>query len=264
MEAHPPEARSQRGIQSIEVGGQLLRVLAERGRPLALKDLAHAAGVAPAKAHPYLVSFGKLGLITQDRASGHYGIGPLARQLGLIGLQQVDPVRLASERLQALAQRVGHTVAVAVWGSEGPTIVRIEQGPAAIAVSMRHGSVVSLSDTASGRLFGAYGPPARQAAARLSPEASESIRRRGYAAVVDSVVPGVSASAAGVFDPSGDLVIGLTAIGPSATFDTTVDGGLAQSLTAAARSLSIELGTSVQSLPPTWRSVDSTGSGGAA
>jgi DNA-binding IclR family transcriptional regulator len=33
---------------------------------MALKDLALAAGMSPPKAHPYLVSFGKLGLIAQD------------------------------------------------------------------------------------------------------------------------------------------------------------------------------------------------------
>ena len=79
--------RSQRGIQSVEVGGQLLHALAHVGRTMALKDLAREAGMSAAKAHPYLVSFGKLGLIEQDAASGRYGLGPLAMQLGLISLQ---------------------------------------------------------------------------------------------------------------------------------------------------------------------------------
>jgi DNA-binding IclR family transcriptional regulator len=254
----PSEGRPQRGIQSIEVGGQLLRVLAERGRPMALKDLASAAGMSAAKAHPYLVSFGKLGLITQDRTSGHYGIGPLARQLGLIGLQQADPVRLASERLVALAQQVGHTVALAVWGSLGPTIVRIEQGPAAIVVNMRHGTVVSVRGTASGRLFAAFGPPARQAEADLSPDEARLIRERGYAAVVDSTVPGISAGAAAVFDADAALVLALIAIGPSATFDSDADGRIATELVAAARSLSAELGAPPQALPRLWSSVESS------
>ena len=44
-------ASAQRGIQSIEVGGALLRALAHHGRALALKDLAAEAGMTPAKAH---------------------------------------------------------------------------------------------------------------------------------------------------------------------------------------------------------------------
>src|SRR5512138_2290866 len=121
--------RGQRGIQSVEVGGQLLIALAHSGRPLALKDLAREAGMSPAKAHPYLVSFGKLGLVAQDEGSGHYGLGPLALQLGLISMQQFDPVRMATPLLRELAAELGHTMAIAVWGNRGPTIVRIEEAP---------------------------------------------------------------------------------------------------------------------------------------
>ncbi len=71
--------RAQRGIQSIEVGGQLLRALVHHGRPMALKDLAREADMSAAKAHPYMVSFGRLG---PDRAGPHHR--PLsARPAGL-------------------------------------------------------------------------------------------------------------------------------------------------------------------------------------
>ena len=66
-------------------------------------DLAREAGMVPAKAHPYLVSFGKLGLVEQEPTTGRYGLGPLALQLGLISLQQYDPVRLATPLADELA-----------------------------------------------------------------------------------------------------------------------------------------------------------------
>src|SRR5690606_23992233 len=125
----------QRGIQSIEVGGQLLRALVHNGRPMALKDLARDADMTPAKAHPYMVSFGRL------------------------GLAQANPVQRGSLLLDGLAQRTGHTVAIAVWGDRGATIVRIAESPAAVHVNMRHGTVFSLTNTASGRLFAAYLAP---------------------------------------------------------------------------------------------------------
>ena len=62
-------------------------------------DVARACGETQALAGR------KLGLIEQDPASGHYGLGPLAMQLGLISLQQVDPVRLALAALPGLARR---------------------------------------------------------------------------------------------------------------------------------------------------------------
>jgi DNA-binding IclR family transcriptional regulator len=270
--AEAPPQRNQRGIQSVEVGGQLLRALAHVGRTMALKDLAREAGMSAAKAHPYLVSFGKLGLIEQDAASGRYGLGPLAMQLGLISLQQFDPVRLATPVIAELAQTLNLTVAIAVWGNRGPTIVRIEEAPSAVHVNMRHGTVMSLRGTASGLLFAAQlseaqvldllaHEPAEPAIAPAGPNGSHTARRprlggldaglkaqlaearaHGICRAVDGALPGVSAMAAPVFDERGGMVLSLTAIGPSAIFDTQLDGPVAQALRSAAKMLSRQLG----------------------
>jgi DNA-binding IclR family transcriptional regulator len=261
----PSASPKQRGIQSMEVGGQLLLALAQHGSPMPLKDLARDAGMVPAKAHPYLVSFNKLSLIVQDEVSGHYGLGPLAMQLGLISLQQFDPVRLASPMLADLAKQLGHTVALAVWGNRGPTIVRIEESPNLVHVTMRHGTVMSLRNTASGRLFAAYLPEDAVLAALEEERAYEQrheattesvpanidtafrkllekVRQNGISDAVNLSVPGVSALAAPIFDESGTIVLSLTAIGPSALFDVNVTGSIASALKSLGRDLSQRLG----------------------
>lgn len=238
---------SQRGIQSVEVGGRLLLALAAAGRPLALKDLAQAAAMTPPKAHPYLVSFGKLGLIVQDAASGHYGLGPLAMQLGLISLQQYDPLRLATERLPDLARALGQTVAITVWGDRGPTIVRTEEAPSPVHVAMRHGAVMSIRGTASGRLFAAHLPAAVVQAADGRPFDAKferelaQIRAAGISHAVDAAVPGISGLAAPVY-AGRSLVLALTAIGPSASFDVDPRGAAATTLARCAAELSAQLG----------------------
>lgn len=245
-------ARGSRGIQSIEVGGQLLHALAHAGRPMALKDLAREAGMTAAKAHPYLVSFGAVGLIEQEADTGRYGLGPLALQLGLIALQQVDPVRLASAELPALAREVGHTVAIAVWGNRGPTIVRLEEGPQAVHVNMRHGTVVSVDGTASGLLFAAHRPAAEVEAilkaegagrtlADLAPQL-DRVRAQGWSGAVDGSVRGVSAVAAPVFDGFGQMVLALTAIGPSATLEVRGEAEVVRVLRERGRGVSGRLG----------------------
>ncbi len=266
-------ARQQRGIQSIEVGGQLLRALVHHGNPMTLTELARDADMAPAKAHPYMVSFGRLGLIDQDPDSGRYRLGPLAVQLGLIGLQQNNPVQLATTVIDGLALRTGQTIAIAVWGDRGATIVRVAESPAAVHVVMRHGTVFSLASTASGRLFGAY----RQAAdvkalleqerirvrqrqrSEPKPVAGmpvaaplptwrefeselDEVRRHGLSRSQGEVVPGVSALSAPVFDHTGQIVLAITAIGAAGLFDSHWDGPLASAVKACAQQLSQRLG----------------------
>jgi DNA-binding IclR family transcriptional regulator len=258
--------RARRGIQSVEVGGRLLHALAHHGRPMALKDLAADAGMSAAKAHPYLVSFGHIGLVEQERDSGRYALGPLALQLGLIGLQQADPVRIAAPLLPDLAARSGQTVALVVWGTRGPTIVLREASPAAVHVDMRHGTVFSIAGTASGRLFAAFLPAdvvrpvydaERRAAgggrnhgeartrwpawAQFHRELDE-VRRHGLGRAEGAVVAGVSALSAPVFDHRGAMVLAITAIGPSAALDTRWSGAVAATLRNAARMVSARLG----------------------
>ncbi|MBC5765654.1 IclR family transcriptional regulator [Ramlibacter albus] len=248
-------ARESRGIQSIEVGGQLLLALAHLARPTPLKDLAAEAGMNAAKAHPYLVSFGKLGLIQQDPATGYYGLGPLALQLGLISLQQVDPIRLASAELPALARTIGQTVGIAIWGNRGPTFVRLEEGPTAVHVNMRHGTVVSLRETASGKLFAAFMPREKvldalslEAGApkqRLDPRFEAEVRKvreQRFASIVDGTVKGVSAISAPVFDGFGKMVLALTAIGPSAALSADPASKAAKELVRCADAISAKLG----------------------
>jgi len=251
MSSEASTERGSRGIQSIEVGGRLLLALAHHGRPMALKDLAREAGMPAAKAHPYLVSFGKLGLIEQEPGSARYGLGPLAMQLGLISLQQFDPLRLATPMIEELAQAIGHTVAIAVWGDRGPTIVRVAEAPSAVHISMRHGTVMSLQSTASGWLFAAYRPRAAVRAVLQAEHARvdagfdarlAEVRKHRMARAVDLAQRGVSALAAPVFDGSGAMLQSITAIGATPALDTRWNGPVARALRGAADGLSRRLG----------------------
>lgn len=254
-----PKIKAQRGIQSIDVGGRLLLALARSDGAMMLKDLAEAAAMTPAKAHAYLVSFCKLGLIEQDAVSGRYDLGPLALALGLISLNRLDVVKIASAEMSALASRTGHSTAIAVWGNFGPTIVRFEQSVRPIHVNMRAGTVMQLHQTATGKVFAAYAAPgqieaaitatspdvkqraeASRALAALAPELA-SVRRRGLARAQGNPVPGVNAFSAPVFDDSGQLVLAITALGPAAEFDSTWASPIAADVQQTARRISARL-----------------------
>ncbi len=89
---------------------------------------------------------------------------------------------------------------------------------------------MSLGGTASGRLFAAHLPATLVQGAlngEAMPEAAllREIRQQGLASSRDGVVQGVSALAVPVLDDGGRIVLTVTAIGPSGSFDLRRRGG---------------------------------------
>jgi len=156
--AEHPAADTRQGIQSVEVAGPLLLALAKSGGPLPLSALAKSAGMPAAKAHRYLVSLIRVGLVEQDAATGLYDLGALALELGLVSLGRLDAVKLADETLSNLRDATGETVALATWGNFGPTYIRLLQSKRPVTVNLQIGSVMPMTYTASGLCFAAFLP----------------------------------------------------------------------------------------------------------
>ena len=263
------------GIQSVEVGFALLQALSGAHEAMMLKDLASAAAMSPAKAHRYLVSFQRLGLVVQDDASNRYDLGPSALRMGLASLTRLDAVRLARAAMPAWGDAIGHTMALAVWGNQGPTMVHWQEASKTVSVSLRLGDVMPLLSSATGRCFLSFmGRNANRAAAghdqRLMGDMLTSelaiekkhprvgvphtqaqvkalcaeARQQGLARVVDALIPGVAGLCAPVFDAQGHMVLGIVALGGAGGFDSRWDGHVANTLRQAANALSQDLGWS--------------------
>jgi DNA-binding IclR family transcriptional regulator len=257
--------KPQRGIQSLDSTGQLLGALVAAGRPLALRDLALAAGMPAAKAFPHLVSLQKTGLLALD-AAGNYLCGPLALELGLIALQRLSPTREAEPEVIELAATTGLSVAMAVLGPLGPTVVRLEESARPQHVSLRVGTVLSLVHTAIGRTVAAYLPAnvlaglLEKDALRMAGAAPAAVLApggklaRAYAGRLAQVraarldnalshpVPGIDTLAAPVFDHTGSLALVIAVMGSSGSFDSSIEGATAALVRQAAARLSWRFG----------------------
>jgi DNA-binding IclR family transcriptional regulator len=228
--------QSKQGIQSIEVGNRLLLALADASGPMLLRDLAVAAGMSASKAHRYLVSYVRVGLVEQEPESGRYDLGPLSLQLGYAALRRMDAVGLAMPMLRDLAAALNQTVALAVWANHGATIVRWLGADAPVTATLRVGSVMPLTRSATGLVFLANQVASRslrlvkqeladnrrhglkpQTMANLLPDL-EQIRQQGYAAT-SGFIPGISGMAVPAFADDGSLELAVVALGHSVSFD---------------------------------------------
>ncbi|MGF6212752.1 IclR family transcriptional regulator domain-containing protein [Comamonas sp. 4034] len=129
-----------------------------------------------------------------------------------------------------------------------------------IHTNIRTGTVMSLAGTATGRLFAAYLPAKLieesllEDERRLGPDIAASIdrdelqtvvseiRKHGTSRTINNPTPGVSSFAAPVFDYSGNIVLGITLMGRTRSFDTDWEGKEAAAAKACSEEVSRRLG----------------------
>lgn len=241
----PPAAddANRRGIQSLEIATELLVVLMNGGRSMALKDLSAESGMTPSKVHRYLSSFIRTGLARQDPVSGQYDLGPTAMRLGLAALARFDLLDEAHRVMRAMAQESGMTAILSIWGEMGPTVVRWARAQEQLVTSLALGSVLPVTRSATGHVFAAFLPEALTASFIEKEGAGEgfrqqllAVRQRGVSSVDSSVIPGLSALAAPVLDAQGEAaaVMTLLSSSPSLLEDAEAEAQLVD----ACRSLS--------------------------
>jgi DNA-binding IclR family transcriptional regulator len=269
---------AQQGIQSIEVAGPLLRVLAGAASSLSLSALAKAAGMPAAKAHRYLVSLIRVGLVEQNPASGEYDLGSLALELGLASLGRMDAVKLADETIADLRDATSETVALATWGNHGPTYIRLMQSRRPVTINLQIGSVMPMTYTASGLCFATFLPEQETASLlqlelarnrhekldapytkhELAPLLDETrqhgmariigkldpaaVREPGKSRAAERLLAGFNAFSAPVFDHDGCMRFALTVVGSAAHVSAAWDGPIAQATRQHAADLSKRLG----------------------
>lgn len=221
---------------------------------MTLKALAEATGYAPSKAHRYLVSLIRMKLASQDSATGLYGLGELAFELGLAAIGLLDREAYGRRAMVEISEATKHTVCLVVWANGGATVAAFDPGIGSIFVGIRVGSILSLLRSASGRVFLSYMPresvaevlKKERAETRLGLAAVEKlvaeVRRQGISCVRDTMMVGLSAVAAPVFDHDGRLLYVLTALGQSGGFDTSLKGQTVGIVRKRAAELSTRLG----------------------
>ncbi len=259
---HAAKPPAQAGVNSVEVAGVLLRALSEAAGPARLADLARATGMPSAKVHRYLVSLTRAGLVEQDPGTSRYDLGPLAMRAGIVALSRSDTLKRAERTLGAIVAQTGETAAAAVWGTHGPTLVRLVEARHELASSVPLGHVCALTFSAVGLVYCAFGERERiaplaeremaQSRAVGRPGAPTrraeldrlvaTVRAQGFATIAYEGNGGLAAVSAPVFDSSGmRLHLALSVFGRVGRLNIAPDGPVAALMVEAVRSLGAEL-----------------------
>lgn len=228
---------------------------------LPLQALADTLQMPKSAAHRALTELVALGYVLQHPATGQYLLSTRLLSLAFGHLAVSGLADVTQPILERLAERTGELVRLGVIDGERQVWVAKAQGArSGLRYDPDMGREAPLSCTASGHAWlaclgddEATTLVARQGVARhdsLGPNAPRTLkavldhvqraRRLGYAAVIDSSAPGMSALAAAVRHPGTGAVLGVLSIaGPTIRLGAQRIEQLAPELLATARELAL-------------------------
>jgi DNA-binding IclR family transcriptional regulator len=240
--------------QSIDRAATLLVHLLDSEGPATLAELTAAADLPKSTASRLLSALERHGLVHQTGQRGSFEPGPAIMRFAHRGAVERSLVELAEPSLQALSEESGETVNLAVPTAFG--VEHLAQVDAAhfLGTGQWVDRRVDYHCTANGKVFLAFGaaelPPGRLA--RLTPHTVvdrellepelEQARADDFATAIDELEVGLSAMAAPVRGPTGDVIAALSLSGPSMRLTPSRIAGLRPVLTDEARALSRRLG----------------------
>jgi DNA-binding IclR family transcriptional regulator len=243
------------GTQSIDRAGEMLARLLDSDGPMSLRELAEAADLPKSTASRLLTALERHGLVYQDGERGKLEPGPAILRFAHRGGVERHLVELAETALEALSQACDETVNLSVPTPQGVDHLAQVDGRHFLGAGQWVGRRVDYHCTANGKIFLAFGaavlPPGRLA--RLTTdtvvsraaleEQLEAVRREGYATAINELEDGLSAIAAPVRGPTGEVIAALSISGPTLRLTGARIGELVPPLRAEAGALSQRLET---------------------
>lgn len=226
------EETKSHGIQSIEVGMDILKKISEAGKPLSITEIAILCDTSKSKLHRYLTSFVRTGMVEKNQ-DAKYILGTEIIRLGLVASRKLNITEIVAPHLMYLKETLNETVALAVWGQNGPFFISWEESNGPVNIGVKVGSQVSITQSAAGLVFATFLPnevtekKINEELNTLSIDSArfqltiDSVKANGYAYVKGTTVAGISAIAAPIFDRSSKLIASLTIVGLEHSLDTS-------------------------------------------
>jgi IclR family transcriptional regulator, acetate operon repressor len=245
------------GTTAIDRGADLLVRVLESEQPVALTDLASAAGLPKSTASRLVSALERRGLIEQDGERGRLRPGPAILRVAERGMLERNLVELARPSLDELSEASGETINLAVPAHDGVEHIAQVDSRHFLGAGQWLGRSVGYERSANGKVFAAFGrapvPPAGMATAGATPTGAvtaeaatsrelEGVRRSGFATSIDELEVGLSAIAAPVRGAHGEVIAALSISGPTLRMTPERIEELRPILTSEAASLSRRLG----------------------
>jgi DNA-binding IclR family transcriptional regulator len=234
-------------IKSVERAARVLALFTTTEPRLTLNDIVERLNISKATTHRYAVALRRVNLLSYDRMSAAYTVGPLVLTLAAAARAALPVFTLSGPLMERLVREVHETVVLSVWGGESPTVIRVDDSTdRVIRISVALGARLDVM-SAQGRVFCAHLPadqvPGLGQFLARSPQLAdelEAVRRNGVA-VNSPEGSGIRTVAAPIFS-DGAITAVMAVVGTPETLPLEPDSPKAVALRHAAAEMSRLLG----------------------
>jgi IclR family transcriptional regulator, acetate operon repressor len=229
------------GTAAIDRGADLLVRVLESEEPVALTELASAAGLPKSTASRLVSALERRGLIEQDGERGRLRPGPAILRVAERSMLERNIVEVSKSALDALSEATGETINLSVPGLEGVEHIAQVDSRHFLGAGQWLGRSVGYEHSANGKVFAAFGRAPGPAAVTTNGEL-QAVRRDDLATSIDELEIGLAAMAAPVRGARGEVIAALSISGPTLRMTPARIDELNPILTSEARTLSRRLG----------------------
>lgn len=224
------EAKEPVLVQSVDRAISVLELLLH-AREAGITEIADDLGVHKSTASRLVYTLQHRGLVEQDGERGRFTIGFGMLKFAGAVTGQIDLARLGTPLCEALAEKLGETVNIAVLDGDGAINVSQARGASAVAAQNWTGQRTPLHATSSGKvLLATLDEPEREQvlASELvsftprtitDPEELRAllplVTEDGYATCYEELEPGLHAVAVPVYGADDDVLAAISASGPA-------------------------------------------------
>lgn len=242
----------------------ILDILSELSRPIALGELAQQAGLPKSTVHRLLAILKDAGYVQQDAETDRYQLGIRAMRLGVSALRSHSLLHIAHPHMERLAELTGETVQLAVRDDNRVLALhRVESDRHVIRAAMPNRVRTPLHATAAGKILLAGLPDTelevllqRLELQRFTPTTMtdwaalrseiEAVRGKGYSVDNGENNPDVRCVGVPIRDLNGRVIASLSITMPAARLALANAPQIAALAQATAQEISAQLSPSLR------------------
>lgn len=228
--ARPPVTQNGSSVRALSRGLSIIRCFDNDHRELGLLEISRLTGLHKSTTLRLVKTLESSEFLALDSATGKYHLGgSIFRAVHLL-LSPAELVRVSHPHMQRLAEETGESVVMTVWTEEGPLLAHIVLTWRQFKPPVETGLIFTDLANASTKVFLAFGPEKRRAAALAKPlprltdhtivdpqrmaDELRRVRAQGVAYDMQEYRLETCAVAAPVRDSTGEVRIALCVVAP--------------------------------------------------